>query len=82
MELRWALPPLVYTLAPPHTYQPPTPHPQGLCINEFPGLDFEPDASGRGMTNGDQVGAGLWCLLSARERGGGVYCKPRGMGWW
>ncbi|GAX74296.1 hypothetical protein CEUSTIGMA_g1745.t1 [Chlamydomonas eustigma] len=28
---------------------------QALCINEFPGLEFQPDVSGRGMTDGHQV---------------------------
>jgi ABC-type multidrug transport system permease subunit len=28
---------------------------QALCLNEFPGLAFEPDTSGRGMLDGDQV---------------------------
>ncbi len=29
---------------------------QSMCINEFRGLTFEPDANGRGMTDGEQVG--------------------------
>lgn len=29
-----------------------------MCINEFRGLTFEPDANGRGMTDGAQVRLG------------------------
>lgn len=28
---------------------------EALCVNEFDGARFEPDANGRGMTDGQQV---------------------------
>lgn len=37
---------------------------EALCVNEFEGSSFDPDAQGRGMTDGEQVGSPAACFLS------------------